>query len=75
VDFEPQFRVFFFTAPISGKFVFNSSDNPKFKDPLIEIIFCNSSKVKCSLRFIRFITCLNRIKSAALGVNKGYLSK
>lgn len=47
-----------------AKFLFISSDKPKFKDSLIARIFCNPSNVKCSLLFIRLIVFLNKIKSA-----------
>jgi hypothetical protein len=53
---------------ISGKFIFNSSEKPKFNDPLIARILCKPSNVKCSLLFIsseasEAIIFLNKIKS------------
>ena len=60
---------------ILGKFVFISSLKPKFKDPLMLIILCKPSNVKCSLLLISFIIFLNKIKSACFLESKGNLSK
>lgn len=43
---------------IFGKLIFKSSDNPKFKDALILIIFSKPSIVKCFFSFINPIAFL-----------------
>jgi hypothetical protein len=49
-----------FTGITSGKEVFKISGKPQLRADLIDTIFLNPSRVKCSLSFIIFTTSLNR---------------
>jgi hypothetical protein len=46
-----------------------------FMEAFMFIIFCNPTIVACFLSFNSFIIFVNKIKSALLFVNKGYLLK
>ena len=52
----------FETERISGKAAFNSSDNPQLIDALIATLCFNPSGLRCYLRLIFSITCLNNKK-------------
>ncbi|OTA47472.1 hypothetical protein K449DRAFT_341471, partial [Hypoxylon sp. EC38] len=58
-----------------GKAIFKFSGNPEFNEAFILTISKRPFVVKCSLRTIKFIICLNNKKSALFCVSKGYFSK